>query len=110
MVCACIDIGPNATRPLVAEPDGGGIRELLRQRVFTRIDQGLASEDAIPRGKIGEVVEVVGAQVRVARELGSETVRLVATAAIRDAVNKEQLTGAIATRTGLEITAGWGVA
>ena len=83
MVCACIDIGSNTTRLLVAEPDGGRVRELLRQRAFTRIGKGLASEDAIPQRKIAEVVEVVGTQVRVARELGSETIRLVATAAIR---------------------------
>ncbi len=92
MVCACIDIGSNTTRLLVAEPDGGRIRELLRQRAFTRIGKGLASEDAIPQRKIAEVVDVVGTQVRVARELGSETIRLVATAAIRDAANQEELT------------------
>ncbi len=103
MVCACIDIGSNTTRLLVAEPDGGRVRELLRQRAFTRIGKGLASEDAIPQRKIAEVVEVVGTQVRVARELGSETIRLVATAAIRDAVNQEELTGAIAARTGIDV-------
>jgi exopolyphosphatase/guanosine-5'-triphosphate,3'-diphosphate pyrophosphatase len=37
VVCACIDIGSNTTRLLVAEPDGGRVRELLRQRAFTRI-------------------------------------------------------------------------
>ncbi|MGD0196924.1 MAG: hypothetical protein ABSC56_03300 [Solirubrobacteraceae bacterium] len=103
MVCACIDIGSNTTRLLVAEPADGRIRELLRQRAFTRIGKGLAHDDSIPRRKIAEVVDVVATQVRVARELGSETIRAVATAAIRDAANQDELTAAITARCGLEI-------
>ena len=103
MICACIDIGSNTTRLLVAEPADGRVRELLRQRAFTRIGKGLQRDDTIPPKKISEVVEVVATQVRVARELGSETIRAVATAASRDAANQEELTGAIAERTGLEV-------
>jgi len=103
MVCACIDIGSNTTRLLVAEPADGRIRELLRQRAFTRIGKGLVSDDSIPDSKIAEVVEVVATQVRVARELGSETIRAVATAAIRDAANQDELTAAIAERCGIEV-------
>jgi exopolyphosphatase/guanosine-5'-triphosphate,3'-diphosphate pyrophosphatase len=103
MVCACIDIGSNTTRLLVAEPVDGRLRELLRQRAFTRIGKGLHSDDTIARKKIDEVVEIVATQVRVARELGSETIRAVATAAIREAANQDELVGAIAERTGIEV-------
>ena len=41
MICACIDIGSNTTRLLVAEPVDGRLRELLRQRAFTRIGKSL---------------------------------------------------------------------
>ena len=41
MICGCIDIGSNTTRLLVAEPADGRLRELLRQRAFTRIGKGL---------------------------------------------------------------------
>jgi exopolyphosphatase/guanosine-5'-triphosphate,3'-diphosphate pyrophosphatase len=103
VICACIDIGSNTTRLLVAEPAGGRVRELLRQRAFTRIGKGLQRDDTIPAKKIDEVVDVVATQVRVARELGSETIRAVATAAIREASNQEALITAIARRAGVDV-------
>jgi len=103
VICACIDIGSNTTRLLVAEPADGRIRELAHQRAFTRIGKGLGRDDAIPPKKIAEVVEVVATQVRVARELGSEEIRAVATAAIREASNADELTAAIGERTGIEV-------
>jgi exopolyphosphatase / guanosine-5'-triphosphate,3'-diphosphate pyrophosphatase len=103
MICACIDIGSNTTRLLVAEPAAGRLRELAHQRAFTRIGKDLGRDDTIGHKKLSEVVEVVSTQVRVARELGSEAIRAVATAAIRDAANQDELTGAIAERTGIEV-------
>jgi exopolyphosphatase/guanosine-5'-triphosphate,3'-diphosphate pyrophosphatase len=103
VICACIDIGSNTTRLLVAEPADGRLRELLRQRAFTRIGKGLRGDDTIPTKKINEVVGVVATQVRVARELGTQTIRAVATAAIREAANQEELTSAITAETGLDV-------
>jgi exopolyphosphatase/guanosine-5'-triphosphate,3'-diphosphate pyrophosphatase len=103
MICGCIDIGSNTTRLLVAEPADGRLRELLRQRAFTRIGKGLQPDDTIPAKKIREVAEVVATQVRLARELGTVTIRAVATAAIREAANQEDLTRAVAERAGLEV-------
>lgn len=103
MICACIDIGSNTTRLLVAEPADGRVRELLRQRAFTRISKGMDEGDVIGAKKIHEVVGVVRTQVTIAQELGSQAIRAVATAAIRDAANQAELTGAIAASTGLEV-------
>jgi exopolyphosphatase/guanosine-5'-triphosphate,3'-diphosphate pyrophosphatase len=103
MICACIDIGSNTTRLLVAEPADGRLRELLRQRAFTRIGKGLLPDDTIPAKKIKEVAEVVATQVRLARELGTEMMRAVATAAIREAANQDDLTRAVAERAGVEV-------
>jgi exopolyphosphatase / guanosine-5'-triphosphate,3'-diphosphate pyrophosphatase len=86
MVCACVDIGTNTTRVLVAEVKDGRLTEVLQQRAFTRI--GLQPE--IPVGKIDEVSRVVADQVALAREAGAEGIRVVATAAIRTAVNREE--------------------
>jgi exopolyphosphatase/guanosine-5'-triphosphate,3'-diphosphate pyrophosphatase len=91
MVCACVDIGTNTTRVLVAEVKDGRLAEVLQQRVFTRIGTG----PAIAPEKIAEVARVVAAQVALARSAGAERVRVVATAAIRAAVNRDEFLAAM---------------
>ena len=59
MICACVDIGTNTTRVLVAEVKDGRLIEVLQQRAFTRI--GMTPE--IPEEKIAEVARVVAEQV-----------------------------------------------
>ena len=77
MVCACVDIGTNTTRVLVADVKDGRLTEVLQQRVFTRIGTG----PLIAPEKIAEVARVVGGQVELARLAGARGVRIVATAA-----------------------------
>jgi len=103
LLCACIDIGSNTTRLLVAEPSGGLLREILQQRAFTRLGKGLRDDGRIARGKVDEVAEVVATQVRLARELGADPIRAVATAAIRDAANYEEVCAAVLEAAGLEV-------
>jgi exopolyphosphatase/guanosine-5'-triphosphate,3'-diphosphate pyrophosphatase len=103
MICGCIDIGSNTTRLLVAEPADGRLRELLRQRAFTRIAKGLRRDDRIPPKKIAEVADVVATEVRLARELGTEEIRAVATAAIREAANQDEFTRAIVKSCGVAV-------
>jgi exopolyphosphatase / guanosine-5'-triphosphate,3'-diphosphate pyrophosphatase len=95
MVLACIDIGSNTTRLLVADVGLGRLRELASQRAFTRIGKALLDGGAIPEEKIAETAEVVAAQARVAKELEAEEVVAVATAAIRDAPNRDELAAAV---------------
>jgi exopolyphosphatase/guanosine-5'-triphosphate,3'-diphosphate pyrophosphatase len=100
--CACVDIGSNTTRLLVAEcRDAGAIRELMTQRVYTRLGKSLGSDKTIPAPKVDEVAEVVERQVRHARELGAERIRVVATAAIRQAANRADLVAAIEKASGV---------
>ena len=86
MVCACVDIGTNTTRVLVADVKGGRLHEVLQRRAFTRI----GTQAEIPREKIAEVARVVAEQVALAGEAGAERVRIVATACIRAAVNRDE--------------------
>ena len=95
MICACVDIGSNTTRLLVADAGGGSLRELVTQRAFTRIGKSLGKDGRIPAEKIAETAEVVRTQVAVAREVGSERIVAVATAAIRNAPNREALVSAV---------------
>jgi exopolyphosphatase / guanosine-5'-triphosphate,3'-diphosphate pyrophosphatase len=86
MVCACVDIGTNTTRVLVADVKDGRLIEVLQRRAFTRI----GTQPEIPREKIEEVARVVAEQVALAGEAGAERVRIVATACIRAAVNRDE--------------------
>jgi len=103
MAYACIDIGSNTTRLLVAEAVDGQLRELLQQRTFTRIGKGRRREDRIDDEKIAEVARVVATQVRVAEELGAAELRAVATAAIRHAANGDALVAAIQDAAGVAV-------
>jgi exopolyphosphatase/guanosine-5'-triphosphate,3'-diphosphate pyrophosphatase len=103
MVCACIDIGTNTTRLLVAEADAGGLRELLAQRVFTRVRRAQAPDGTIAPAKLLELVDVVTAQVRAAQALGAVSIVAVATAAIRAAPNRGDLVTAVRGAAGIEI-------
>jgi len=87
MLCAAIDIGSNTTRLLVAEPVEGQLKKVMEQRAYTRINKAIRDSGEIPVEKADEVAEVVATQVRLARELGAEPIRAVATAAMREASN-----------------------
>jgi len=91
MLCAAIDIGSNTTRLLVAEPVDGQLQKVMEQRAYTRIGKALDGDGDISAEKVAEVGEVVATQVRLARELGAETIRAVATAAVREAGNGKQV-------------------
>jgi exopolyphosphatase/guanosine-5'-triphosphate,3'-diphosphate pyrophosphatase len=97
---ACIDIGSNTTRLLVAELDEHGLRELTTQRVFNRL-RGF--DGPIPPEKVSEVAACVASQVRMARESGASSVWAVATAAIRGAVNGEELCAAVREASGIQV-------
>jgi exopolyphosphatase / guanosine-5'-triphosphate,3'-diphosphate pyrophosphatase len=100
---ACIDIGSNTTRLLVAECAGGALREVHQEREFTRIGRDLRGGGLISPGKIAEVVEVVRRQSDRARELDAAQLRVVATAAIRRAANGGELAGAVQRGCGLAV-------
>jgi len=96
VLCAAIDIGSNTTRVLLAEPQEGQLRKVMEQRAYTRIDKSSKRKGKITAEKVAEVAEVVATQVRLAHELGAEATRIVATAAIREAKNTDDVVAEIA--------------
>jgi len=104
MRCACIDVGSNTTRLLVAEPDGrGGLREVLARRAFTRLGAGRAPSGALDPRRVAATAAEVGRQVLEARATGAGAVHVVATAAIRDAPNGAAACAAIGAAAGQEV-------
>lgn len=93
--CACIDIGSNTTRLLVAENDAERLLELVAERVFTRLGSALDEQGEIGPQKVAEVAAVVARQVRLARELEVDSLRIMGTSAVRQAVNAAALARAI---------------
>jgi exopolyphosphatase / guanosine-5'-triphosphate,3'-diphosphate pyrophosphatase len=103
MLCAAIDIGSNTTRVLVAEPDGGQLRKVMEQRAYTRIGKASQHDGAIDAEKVAEVAEAVVTQVRLAQEVGAEAIRTVATAAIREAANRDAVVAEIKRVAGVDV-------
>jgi exopolyphosphatase/guanosine-5'-triphosphate,3'-diphosphate pyrophosphatase len=103
MLCAAVDIGSNTTRVLVAEPNDGQLRKVMEQRAYTRIGKGASKNGKIKAEKIAEVVEAVTTQVRLAEELGAEVIKTVATAAIREAKNRDKVVKEIEEAAGVEV-------
>jgi len=101
MRCACVDIGTNTTRLLVAEQEGDRLREVVAVRRFLRLTPGADGE--IPHDTVQRLAEVVAAHVRVARDHGVRDVRAVATAAIRSAPNRHELCRAVQRVAGVEV-------
>ena len=103
MPYACIDVGSNTTRLLVAELDDRGLHELTAERVFTRIGSSLGPDGRVPAEKIAEVAAVVAVQARTAIESGAERTVIVGTAAIRRAANRDELIAAIEAAVGVRV-------
>jgi len=103
MLYAAIDVGSNTTRVLVAEPTDGQLRKVMEQRAYTRIGKASQHNGAVDAEKIAEVAEAVATQVRLAEELGAEGIRTVATAAIREATNREAIVAEITRVAGVPV-------
>jgi len=86
--CACIDIGSNTTRLLVADVLGAGgpgatLAPVVERRAFTHLGRACRAGGALPAAAREALAVVVAAQAQEARTLGAEALRVVATAALR---------------------------
>jgi exopolyphosphatase/guanosine-5'-triphosphate,3'-diphosphate pyrophosphatase len=88
---------------LVAEPIDGQLKKVMEQRAYTRINKALDGDGAILDAKVDEVCDVVATQVRLAKELGAKEIRAVATAAVREASNSDEVAAAIGDAAGVRV-------
>jgi exopolyphosphatase/guanosine-5'-triphosphate,3'-diphosphate pyrophosphatase len=103
MRCACIDIGSNTTRVLVADVAGGHLTEVLAERAFTRLGRELRRDGVLSEAAVATIADVVARQRRAADAAGAERLRVVATAAIRSAANRGELCEAVQDRAGVPV-------
>lgn len=84
---AVIDVGSNSTRLLVADVDGGRVREVERRNRVTRLGRGVDLTGQLSAEAIEAVCEAIADYVALYQEAGAETVAAIATSAVRDAAN-----------------------
>lgn len=84
---AVVDMGTNSTRLLVADVEGGRVRELERRSTVTRLGRGVDTSLQLAGEAIDDVCAAVAGYIGVYEELGAERVVAIATSAVRDARN-----------------------
>ncbi len=103
--CACIDIGSNTTRLLVAEPDPvrpGALVEVAAHRTFVRLTTAERRHGVSPE-KAQAIADAVAEQTEAARASGVVALRVVATAALRDAPDHDALIARLSAAAGVAV-------
>jgi exopolyphosphatase/guanosine-5'-triphosphate,3'-diphosphate pyrophosphatase len=102
---AVIDIGSNTTRLLVAEPDParpGAVVEVAAHRAFVRLT-AVERHTGIPPQKAQAIAEAVAEQALTARANDVVALRVVATAALRDAPGRDALLAQLGDAAGVPV-------
>ncbi|QMV40745.1 Ppx/GppA phosphatase family protein [Cohnella cholangitidis] len=99
-----IDIGSNTVRLSVYQlTDNGAYRVVDQGRWPARLSQRLDKTGLLPDEAVEELAEVLRHFCRICQKHGADRVRAVATAAIRQAVNRESIIRRLFAMTGLTI-------
>jgi exopolyphosphatase/guanosine-5'-triphosphate,3'-diphosphate pyrophosphatase len=105
---AAIDIGSNSVRLKISRLQGGRLREIHEDREVTRLGEGVFSGGLLSPESMSETVRVLRRFHRATQECGADLVRVVATAALRDARNSRAFLEWVRSTTGwtVEIISG----
>jgi exopolyphosphatase/guanosine-5'-triphosphate,3'-diphosphate pyrophosphatase len=101
---ASIDLGTNTVRLLVVEVGaGGGWRVVEQDQEVTRLGEGLAARGHLGEAPMARTSAVVARYVVRARRAGAAEPRIIATSAVREAVNGRQYAAGLARATGVPV-------
>jgi len=101
---AAVDIGSNSIRLVVAEASSARLYRLLTdEKAHIALASGAAPDGTLRAEAIEDAVAAIGSMVSIAQGLGADQIRLVATAAVRDAPNQSDLCELVTARTGLPV-------
>lgn len=99
-----IDIGSNTVRLAVYQILQGGAHRVVDQgRWPARLSERLTEDGRLPKDAVEELSEVLLHFKRICGKHGARKIRAVATAAIRQSANRQQVLRSIAERTGLRV-------
>ena len=99
---AVVDLGTNSTRLLVAEVHDGRVEELERRSTVTRLGEGVDSSGRLAPAAIERVLTTLADYRELIDGHGADRVVAVATSAVRDSSNRDDLLGAMLDRFGIE--------
>lgn len=100
---AAIDIGSNSVRLKIARLQGGRLKEIHEDREVTRLGDGVFSGGLLSPEAMSETVRVLRRFHRSTQECGTDSVKVVATAALRDARNSRAFLEWVRSTTGWTI-------
>src|SRR4051794_37878105 len=100
---AVVDIGSNTIHLLIAAAESGGLRALLDESVPLRLGADVDKGGHISERKTARTGEVLADFITKSTMRGAPPPLLLATAAVRDARNREEFAEAINEATGLEL-------
>jgi exopolyphosphatase / guanosine-5'-triphosphate,3'-diphosphate pyrophosphatase len=101
---AVFDLGSTSFQILVAEADGeGNLVRILRDRVILNLGMSIANGGRIPARHATQAVETVRRFRDLAERAGADVRLPIATSALRDAANREDLGGRLSSAAGAPI-------
>ncbi len=105
---AAIDIGSNSVRLKISRLQAGRLKEVHEDREVTRLGEGVFSGGLLSPEAMSETVRVLRRFHRATQECGTDSVKVVATAALRDARNSRTFLEWVRSTTGwtIEIISG----
>jgi exopolyphosphatase/guanosine-5'-triphosphate,3'-diphosphate pyrophosphatase len=100
---AVIDVGTNSVKLLVADVAGREIEPLCEQSKQTRLGHGFYETRRLKPEAIAATAKAVADFAATARQAQAVSIRVIATSAAREALNREELTAAIEQASALKV-------
>src|SRR3979490_3017976 len=100
---AAVDIGSNSVRLKIARLQAGRLRSLHEDREVTRLGEGVFGSGFLTPDSIAETVKVLRRFHRATQQVVTDTVRVVATSALRDARNSQAFLEWVRSATGWRV-------
>jgi exopolyphosphatase/guanosine-5'-triphosphate,3'-diphosphate pyrophosphatase len=100
---AAIDVGTNSIRLLVAEPQASLFRDVDRRLTITRLGEGVDESKALAPAALERSLACIADYAAICGDLAVEQLRITGTSAVRDALNRDELSSRIKRLTGSEL-------
>src|SRR3981081_4913955 len=100
---AAVDIGSNSVRLKIARLQGHRLRPLLEDREVTRLGEGVFRSGFLTPESMAETIKVLRRFHRATQQVVTDTVRVVATSALRDARNSQAFLEWVRSATGWRV-------